>query len=412
MADTEPVIDQNQPGLPPGALLKSSNAAIPGGVTVTRIGQDSTSEQTFHTAKDAIEFAREHKEDLLWVDIAGLGDLDMLGAIAKEFHLHPLAVEDSVNISERAKIENYGDMLFVALKLPHATERGIRPEQISLFLLSNTIVSFQEMRGDSLGAVRMRIQNGSEFFQTRGADYLLSTMIDDIVDNCFPCLNALAEREESLEDQVTTRAERPSIVNDFFKLQRDLRDARRAIWPMRDALSSLCRDQFPNISPDTRPFFRDALDHIIQIMETLDNEREAVNGLIEMHSSILSNRMNEIMKVLTVISTIFIPLTFITSLYGMNFQFMPELKSPLGYPVCLCVMLLLAFTLFQTFRRLGWIGTPSEDSPKTKRKSAISNVQVPARNGGTQQDLLALSEYLRLHKKTHLPLPHRNPRRK
>ncbi len=408
MAETDSIIDQNQPGLPPGALLKSSTAAIPGGVTVTRIGQDSTSEHTFRTAKDAIDFARQHRDDLLWVDIAGLGDLDMIGAIAKEFHLHPLAVEDSVNISERAKIENYGDMLFVALKLPHATERGIRHEQISLFLLQNTIVSFQEMSGDSLGAVRMRIQNGSEFFQSRGADYLLATLIDDVVDNCFPCLRALAEREESIEVQVTTRAEKPSIVNDFFKLQRDIRETRRAIWPMRDALNYLNREQFPNISPDNKPFFRDALDHLIQIMETLENEREALNGLIEMHSSILSNRMNEIMKVLTVISTIFIPLTFITGLYGMNFQFMPELQSPLGYPVCLCVMLVIAFSLFVIFKRLGWIGVPTDETPpKPKQKSSISNIQVPARNGGTQQDLLALSEYLRLHKKTHLPLPHR-----
>ena len=408
--------DVNQklvPGMPPGALLQNNSAKTPNGVDVVLFQDKGIEERSFPTAAEAVEFARSNTYAFLWLNVSGLADLELIGTLAKEFNLHPLAVEDSVNISERPKVDNYGDMLFIALKLPQLNDNRISFTQLSLFLRANVLVSFQEMVDDALAAIRFRVHNDTEFFSTRGVDYLMYTMIDDVVDHYFPFISKLAEKEDLLEDEVIGNSERPALVTEIYRLKRDLREARRAIWPLRDLLNTLTRDNIPQISREVRPFFRDCLDHVTQVQESLDGVRDGANGLMEMHDSATSTRMNEIMKVLTVISTLFTPLMFITGLYGMNFQGMPELTSSWGYPGVLVFMAVLFVFMLYVFYRVGWISWSSpkhsdkENKPSsnasTRRRRTSGNNSSPAMNG--RQALIYLQEWQRRQKKAGISLP-------
>jgi magnesium transporter len=297
---------------------------------------------------------------MVWINVVGLGDEATLRQIAERFGLHRLAVEDVVNVHQRPKVEAYGELLFIVIRKARYTE-FLESEQVSLFLGDGFVLTFQERSDHSFEGVRERIRHGRGRIRHAGADYLAYALIDAVVDGYYPVLERYGERIEALEGEVLEQPT-PSTVRQVHQMKRELLALRRAIWPKRDAINLLLRDENGRISDETRIHLRDCYDHTIQIIDMLETLRELASGLMDMYLSSVGHRMNEIMKVLTIFAAIFIPLSFIAGLYGMNFDTslpgnMPETKWPYGYFVALGLMAAVASGLLLCFRHMGWIGT-------------------------------------------------------
>ena len=313
-----------------------------------------------------------------WVNVDGLGDAEVIRALGEVFGLHRLALEDVTSPHQRAKVEQYGEDIFIVVQMPSLAE-GLGTEQVSFFLGKNFLVSFQEKVGDCFDPVRDRIRHARGRMRQAGADYLAYALFDAIVDAYFPIVEQYGEKVEAVEDQVMADPGR-QVAGRIHQIKRDLIVLRRAVWPLREAANSLCRDTATIITDETRIYLRDSYDHTIQIMDLVEGHREAASDLMNLYLTCISNRMNEVMKVLTVIATIFIPLTFIAGIYGMNFDAeksplnMPELKWYWGYPCCLALMAVVAIALLLFFQRKGWLGQwtssgqsaepDSEDAPR------------------------------------------------
>ncbi|MCB2053279.1 MAG: magnesium/cobalt transporter CorA [Geminicoccaceae bacterium] len=295
----------------------------------------------------------------LWLNVDGLKDVALIEALGGVFGLHRLALEDVVSGHQRPKIEDYEDHLFIVLRMAVAEHPG-ESEQVGIFLGPRFVLTFQERPGDSFEPVRERLRRGQGRLRAADMDYLAYALIDAAVDGFFPVLERMGDRLEQLEDAVVDDAT-PELVGRIHDLKRELLALRRAIWPQREMLSSLIRDEAPHFSSQTRVYLRDCYDHTIQLMDLLETYREIASGLMDIYLSSMSARLNEVMKVLTVISTIFIPLGFIASLYGMNFDRdvspynMPELGWYFGYPLALLVMGSCAGLLLYWFYRRGWL---------------------------------------------------------
>ena len=298
---------------------------------------------------------------VLWLNVDGLGDVRTLQELAQIFDIHPLAMEDVVNVHQRAKVDEYGERTFIVTHMVFLDDH-FETEQVSLVLGPDFLVTFQERPGwDCLEPVRERIRKSANQMRDSGAGYLAYAIIDAVIDHYFPVLEAYGERLELLEDRIISDPDR-TVVAEIHNVKRELLQLRRAIWPQREALNSLVRDEIPHISAETRLYFRDCYDHAVRIIDLVETYREVCSDLMDLYLSSISNRMNEIMKVLTVISTLFIPLTFVVGVYGMNFNTafpwnMPELNWPFGYPLCLAVMAVIAVAQLIFFRRKGWIGS-------------------------------------------------------
>lgn len=299
---------------------------------------------------------------ITWVNVEGLADAAVLRRLADIFRLHPLVREDVVNVHQRPKVEQYDDQLFIVTRMMSLSAEGeeIESEQLSIVLGEKSVVTFQDRPGDVLDPVRERIRAGAAIRRS-GADYLAYALVDAVVDHYFPLLERYGERLEALEVDVIASPDGVTLAK-IHQAKRDLLLLRRSAWPQRDALAELSRDSLPLVSASTRVYLRDCYDHSVQVIDLLESFREMASALLEIHVSMLSNRLNEVMKVLTIFSTIFIPLTFITSLYGMNFDpdaspwNMPELRWAYGYPFVLALMLAVAVTTFGYIYRKGWIG--------------------------------------------------------
>ena len=297
-----------------------------------------------------------------WVDVLGLGSEDILRRLGKVFKLHPLVLEDIVNVPQRPKVEDYENQLVIISQMVLVKENGTGfwVEQVSLVLGKHYLLTVQEEPSrDCFQPVRDRIRAGKGTIRKQGPDYLAYTLIDAIIDGFFPVLEAYGERIEELEDEVVTKPTRRTIEK-IYQIRRELLALRRAIWPQRDAINSIIRDGSDLISPEVRVYLRDCYDHAVQVMDMVETYRELTSGLMDIYLSSVGNRMNEIMKLLTVISSIFIPLTFIAGVYGMNFNTeksplnMPELNWYWGYPACLGLMAAIAIGLIFFFWRRGW----------------------------------------------------------
>jgi len=270
--------------------------------------------------------------------------------------LHPLTLEDIASTHQRPKMEDFDNYFYFVLRMPYFQRRGgrIHAEQISIVLMKNAVVSFQEREGDVFDPIRERIRRNKGRIRKCGADYLAYALMDAIVDNGFAILETLGERTESLENNVLKEPD-PAVVREIHALKRELILLRKAIWPLREVLANLSRDDSPLISKSTALYLRDVYDHTIQVVETVETFRDTVSGLLDVYLSVVSNRMNEVMRVLTVIATLFIPLTFLAGIWGMNFEFMPELEWKFAYPVVLGIMILIAATMLIFFRRKKWL---------------------------------------------------------
>ncbi|MBD2606834.1 magnesium/cobalt transporter CorA [Scytonema hofmannii FACHB-248] len=349
----------HRPGDMPGTIIIDADAPPP---IIFLIDYNNTNviREQLNTPEECAPYL--DKESVTWVDVQGLGSADILERLGKVFDLHPLVLEDVVNVPERPKIEDYDDQLVIISRMvvPKETVCGFYSEQISLVLGKYYLLTVQEEpEHDCLEGVRSRIDKGKGIIRSSGADYLAYTLLDAIIDGFFPVLELYGERIEELEEEVIVKPT-PKTLQKIYKIRRELLQLRRAIWPQRDAINSLIRDGNELISDDVRIYLRDCYDHAVQVMDMVETYRELASGLMDVYLSAVSNRMNEVMKFLTVMSSIFIPLTFVAGIYGMNFNTeksrwnMPELNWYWGYPLCLTAMAAIASGLIFVFWRRGW----------------------------------------------------------
>ena len=297
--------------------------------------------------------------EVTWVQVQGAPNPELMGALGLAFDLHPLAMEDVMGRGQRSKFEAYESQYFVVLNKPHRSERGaLLTSQVSFFLGANYVISFDEGRGDTFALIRARLQS-KRMFRERGADYLFYSLLDAVIDEGFPLLEDFGERMDTLEETVLEEPTR-ELRNQIHYMKQELVDLRRAWWPQRDLLNTLLRDGENMISENTRLYLRDTYDHCARIIDLLEMYREMASSLLDTYLSSVSQRMNDVMKVLTVFATIFLPLTFITGLYGMNFNTaspwnMPELHWRYGYFYALGVMAVAVLGMLAYFRRKRWL---------------------------------------------------------
>ncbi len=346
---------RSKPGTSPGVLVADPTAPPP---VVTIVAYDETDVDTVeHASHEQIAAARDD-ERKIWINVVGLGDTDLLTHIGTLFDIHPLVLEDIVNVTQRPKTEEYPDMLYVVTRML-AKPAHPSAEQVSLVLGSGFVITFQERSGDVFEPIRERMERSGTRIRTYGCDYLAYALLDAVVDGYFPALELRGDRLEDLDDEIF-RNPTQAIVTELHDIKRELLSLRRAVWPQREMLNAMIRHESGLVSEQTQVYLRDAYDHAIQLMDIIETYRELAAGLIDMYLSAMSNRMNEVMKVLTIIATIFIPLSFVTGLYGMNFDTsspwnMPELSWRYGYPAALGLMAVMVLGLIYYFWRKKWL---------------------------------------------------------
>jgi magnesium transporter len=304
---------------------------------------------------DTVEELLSHKNPagITWINAECLDQPRSIQLLADTYHIHPLTVEDILDAAQRPKVEEFDEYLFITLK-------GVTPspdldfEHISLVLAPDTVITFQEKPGDYFDGIRKRILNNAGRIRRMGADYLAYLLIDAVVDEYFAVLDTLGAGLEDFEDRAVDDNDE-TLIKDIQGYKKNLLRVRRVIWPLRESLSLLMHLESRRMGDDLEPFLKDLHDHIIQAAETVETYRELMAGVMEVNLSAMSNRMNKVIKVLTIISTIFIPLTFIVGVYGMNFRFMPELEFAWAYPLIWGIMLFIALGMLLFFKRRRWI---------------------------------------------------------
>ena len=341
-------------GLPPGTLVHIGEKKTEK-VRITIIDYDEASfeEKQIKTIEECFPF--KDKTTVTWINIDGIHDIKIIEKIGKHFDLHPLILEDIVNTEQRPKIEDFGDYIFIVLKMLYYNEKedGIQAEQVSLIVGSNFVISFQEKEGDVFDPIRERIKSGKGRIRKMGADYLTYTLIDTIVDNYFISLEKLGEKVESMEEELVINPT-PETLRTIHHLKREMIFLRKSVWPLRDVVNRLERGESTLIHESTDIYLRDVYDHTIQVIDTIETSRDILSGMLDIYLSSISNRMNQVMKVLTIVATIFIPLTFIAGIYGMNFKYLPELGWKWSYPLVLLGMVFIGVSMLVYFRRKKW----------------------------------------------------------
>jgi magnesium transporter len=396
-AITQPRVDYfyEQLGSLPGTLSIEADATPPI-IILIDYNETNVTRQELATPEECLPYL--DTESVSWVDVQGLGSENILQRLGQVFKLHPLLLEDIVNVPQRPKMEDYEDQLvFIArMVMPKESGYGFYSEQVSFVLGKHYLLTVQEEpEHDCFEQVRLRVHNNKGILRKQKADYLAYTLLDAIIDGFFPVLEAYGEQIEELEEEVVTNPTRQTLQK-IYRVRRELLNLRRAIWPQRDAINSLIRDGSELICDHVQVYLRDCYDHAVQVLDMVETYRELTSGLMDVYLSAVGNRMNEIMKLLTVISSIFIPLTFIAGVYGMNFNTekspmnMPELNWYWGYPLCLALMAAIAAGLVYFFWRRGWFenfSTLGDDSmvkmsdknvvPTTKRSRHASRRKFP-----------------------------------
>ena len=347
---------QSPPGSTPGTLTATDDASK---TKITRISYDKHGihEQEIKTVS---KLAKDESK-VTWINVQGLREIDKLKQIAEKFRLHALAMEDVVNVHQRPKVEVYDDHLFIISRdVTHDKNGHIELHQVAMFVGAGFVLTFQERSSQAFASVKHRIVSGRGRIRQSGADYLAYALLDSTIDRYFPTVDTLANRLDELEEAIDSQFAHDHL-REIHAIRNDLLSLRRSIRSQRDAINELIRDQSPLISDSTRIFLRDCFDHTIQLLDFIEVYREMCSSLRDFQMSIASNRLNEVMRVLTIISTIFIPLSFIAGLYGMNFNTqlpgnMPELNQPYGYVVALSCMFAVAGGMIIYFWRKRWIG--------------------------------------------------------
>ena len=349
-------------GLPPGSPVYIGGRS-PTDMVLSMIGYDPIGSWTKSAVSVDELLTYRNPGGLSWINVNGLKDTQAISRIAEAYKVHPLTVEDILNTEHRPKVEEFDEYLFITLKAitwrtspdPEADRRGYPEyEQISIVLTRDTVITFQEQAGDSFDPIRRRIDANLGRICKMGSDYLAYGLVDSIVDGYFLVLDRIGTRLEDFEARATEESSQ-DFMRELQAVKQDIVHMRRAVWPLRESIAALLRLETPLISEELEPFLKDLHDNAVQAAESLESYREIVAGVLEVNLSSVSNRMNEVMKVLTIISTIFIPLTFIVGVYGMNFRHMPELEQSWGYPAIWGAMGLIALGMIVFFKKRKWM---------------------------------------------------------
>jgi magnesium transporter len=342
-------------GLPPGTLVHIGEKKVEKArITIMDYDETNLEEKEAKTIEESYPF--KDKPTVTWINIDGLHEVEIIEKLGSHFGLHPLLLEDILNTDQRPKMEDYGDYIFVVLKMlyPGENKDEIEAEQVSLILGSNFIISLQESEGDVFNPIRDRIRKSKGRIRKTGSDYLAYALLDAIVDNYFLILENVGEKIEDTEQQLATNPSSETLQY-IRELKNEMIFLRKSIWPLRELINGLERCESTLIHQSTGAYLRDVYDHTIQIIDTVESYRDMISGMVDIYLSSISNKMNEVMKVLTIFASIFIPLTFVAGLYGMNFEFMPELKWHWGYFALLAVMALIGISLVFYFKRKRWL---------------------------------------------------------
>jgi magnesium transporter len=342
-------------GLPPGMPVLTAEPRSTR-TTITAITYDVASYRETALASVRESEGMLQSGGITWLDICGLNDVAALEQLGQRFALHPLIIEDIANTGQRPKFEDYGDVMYVVLRHIRldAGRSDVQSEQISLILGRNFVVSIEEQPSELFNPVRERIRKAQGRIRGSGADYLLYRLVDAVVDNYYVVLEKLGDDLEDLEDELIEGADRNDLTRIHY-LRRQMIFLRKAVWPLRDVIASHQHGESALILRETALYFRDVYDHTVQALDTIETYRERLSDMMDIYLTGVDLKLNEVMKVLTIISTIFLPLSFLAGVWGMNFQFMPELAKPWGYPAALAVMALTVTGMLVYFRRRGWI---------------------------------------------------------
>jgi magnesium transporter len=342
-------------GLPPGTLVHVGEKKVEK-VRIRLIDYDEQhlQEREIENIEECFPF--KDKPTVSWINIDGLHDLEAIEKIGTCFSIHPLILEDIVNTGQRPKAEDFQDYIYVVLKmLSYDEQQGhIKAEQVSLALGPNFLISFQEREGDVFSGVRERLRKGKGRIRKGGSDYLVYALLDAIVDQYFIILETFGDKIESIEEALIGNFTQQTLEA-IHNMKREMIFFRKQVWPLREVVGGLARGEMSFISEATHVYLRDVYDHAIQVIDTIESLRDVLSGLLDIYLSTLSNKMNEVMKVLTIIATIFIPLSFIASVYGMNFKYMPELEWRWGYFTVWGIMVLVFVVMLAYFKRKAWI---------------------------------------------------------
>jgi magnesium transporter len=347
--------ESRKAGLPPGTLVHIGRQRVEKTVITAIDYSESTLEEVvLNTPEECRKYLTP--KTVTWINLTGLHETETIAKLGGIYGIHSLVLEDICHTGHRPKTEDLGKHLFVVAKMIYRAPGNthVLAEQVSLLLGDNYVLSFQEVEGDVFDTIRNRIRSAKGRIRKSGADYLAYALLDAIVDNYFIVLEDLGERVEDLQEEVVERPE-PETLQEIRRLKSDMIFLRKNLWPVRELVAGLEKSESPLIGRDLKPYLRDLYEHAVQVIDTVETLREALAAAMEMYMSSVSNRMNEVMRVLTVIATIFIPLTFIAGVYGMNFQHMPELGSRWGYPAVWGVMVLAALGMLAYFRRRRWL---------------------------------------------------------
>jgi len=342
-------------GMPPGSIIYVGDGSpSPTAVSLIDYTEEDVMEKNGITLGDCM--TRRDNPRITGRNFSGRADVDQIKKVGEVFGLHPLVMEDILHMGQRPKLELYDKYVYLVVKMIYRGDNGkeVTYEQLSVVLGKNYVLTFQEKEGDVFSGIRERIRNNKGRLRKSGADYLVYSLLDSVVDNYFPALEKIGDLVENIEERLSDEPEQ-DVLSDIYRLKREVLFLRKSIWPIREVVAAMMRQDIELVSPSTNTYLRDVYDHSIQVMDVVETYTDMLSELTEVYMSTVSNRMNEIMKTLTIIATIFIPLTFIVGLYGMNFVYMPELTNKLAYPAVLIVMAVISGVMLLYFRRKGWL---------------------------------------------------------
>lgn len=341
--------------VPPGSLIYTGDKKVEE-VEILFIDYDQTHFQEKKISNIEECFPFKETSMVTWININGLKEIDVVENLGKYFDIHHLVLEDILNVNQRPKMEDFDKYVFIVLKMLTYDEKTeqIESEQVSIILGRNFVITFQEKEGDVFDTIREHIKNSKGRIRNMGADYLAYALIDTIVDHYFAALEKIGDKMEYIEEELVTN---PSVetLQTIHNLKREMIFLRKFIWPLREVIGKLERAESSLIQESTSIYFRDVYEHTIQVIDTVETFRDMISGMLDIYLSSVSNKMNEVMKVLTIIATIFIPLTFIVGIYGMNFSYMPELAWKWSYPLVLLLMFGVGVSMIMYFRRKKWL---------------------------------------------------------
>jgi magnesium transporter len=309
-------------------------------------------EQDFFDLSECLSHVK--KNDVTWINIDGIHRTEVIEKIGQLYNIHPLTLEDIVHVEQRPKFEDYDNYVVAIMKMiTYDTE--VRAEQLSIVLLDRMVISFQEPHGgDAFDIIRIRLRQAKGRVRKHGADYLAYALMDAVVDHYFHAIEKIGDIVEVIEEDIISNSNKESLLK-LHDLKREMIYLRKQVWPLRDMISNMVRSETKLIKPSTDVYLRDLQDHVTRIIDTVETYRDLLSGIMDIYLSTNANKMNEVMKMLTIMSSIFIPVTFIAGVYGMNFEYMPELKSPVGYAICWAVMLSIMIGLVIYFRKKKWL---------------------------------------------------------